>query len=171
MRLSRVFLILLIPLVTASLGAWLFAATKKASGVKVAGEVVGTSKLKIEVLDVRELNTPAGKRYRVKLEIRNAGGNEVHVNPYGFQMVVSRSLVGTGSSAFSQSFIPMLATSRCEDALDSFTRIPEGSRRQIELIFWGDNVPNNWKEEGYVFGLDYFDEEYSVAFSRIISPI
>lgn len=169
MRLSRIFLILIIPLTVGALGAWLFSVTGGSRGVKVAGEFLGAPNLKIEILGAEKVVTPGGKRFRVELFVRNAGNTEAYVNPYRFQMVASRGLPATEASYVS-SFVPLHAVSECPEAPDSFSRIPSGARRNMILIFWGETIPDNWDEEGYRFSLEYYDEEGTMIFSSVFNP-
>ncbi len=170
MRLSRIFLTLIFPFVLLVLGAWVFAAGKESLGVRVAGEVVGRPSLKLEVISFEEVMAPDGKRFQVELNLRNTGDREAQVNPHGFQLVVSHSLYGAAPSTSHQTYAPMNVNSFCEEAPGSSTRIPKGASRRIILTFWGDNVPANWKDLGYRFSIEYFDEESSTAFSRAINP-
>lgn len=170
MRFSKVFLLIVFPLVLVSLGAWLFSVTRGSVGVKVAGEVLGTPNLKLEILSAQKLETPGGKRYQVELEVRNAGSVDAHVNPYRFQMVVSRGVSAGTTDHYTAFFTPLHAISRCDEAPDSVSLVPPGSRRRVSLLFWGEAIPDDWEEGGYSFSLEYYDEEGPVAFSRMFNP-
>jgi len=171
LRFSRVFLILLIPLVLISLGAWLFSVAREdVVGIKVAGELVGVPRLKLEILGAEEVEAPGGKRYQVELEVSNAGVTEAYINPYRFQMVVTRGIPVGVADSYTASFTPLYAVSRCEEAPDSESRVPPGARRHMSLSFWGGTIPDDWEKWGYRFSLEYYDEEGPVAFSMMFNP-
>jgi len=171
MLISKLLVILLIPLVILSLGLWLFSVSEaNRTRVEVAGALLGFADVEASVTECYLHVNEGARVLTVTLEARNRGEMEVSINPYLFQIVLAKRTELPEVSSLQTYFKPMRFTTLCPEAEQSISRIPPGATRTITFQFLAQNMPRGDDWDNYVLSLEYYDPDSEMALSKLLIP-
>lgn len=168
---SKLLVILLIPLVILGLGTWLFSVAEvNRNRVEVAGAVLGFADVDFTVRECFVEEHNGARVLTVTVDARNRGQTEVSVNPYLFQLVLAKRGDILGSASLQTYFKPMRFNTSCPEAERSVSGIPPSATRTTTFQFMAQNMPRGKDWDQYVLSLEYYDPDSELALSKLLVP-
>ncbi len=167
----RIFVFLVIPVILLSFFFWFYAiARQELKEAQVAGEIVGSSNIKILINDCHMAYEGGSRVLVVGLTAENQMSFPLDLRPYDFHIYKVHKDDPTGRAVNRMSFAPISYQSYSDSAPGSVSYLPPGAKRNITLRFWGENMPRGDEWNEYIFSLEYYDTVYSIFISLILNP-
>ncbi len=167
----RIFVFLVIPIILLSFFFWFYAvARQELKEAQVAGEIVGSSNVKVLIDDCYISNEGGSRALVINLTAENQMSYPLDLRPYDFHVYKVRKEDPTGRARNRMAFAPISYQSYSDSAPGSVSYLPPNSKRNIVLRFWGDNMPRGEEWNDYIISLEYYDTSYSIFLSLILNP-